>query len=475
MNSTDPRPVTTNQNQVLVVPTLASTRTNSALSLQRAFADCANDVPTETALLEILHTLSVEAQSRLLGHWQLWARDDQLPPPLTGEGWRNWLVLGGRGAGKTRAGAEWVRAMALGETYATDQPARRIALVAETQHDARSVMVEGISGLMSVHAAVDRPTYEPSKGQLTWPNGSIAQLFSGDDPDGLRGPQFDAAWCDELAKWRRGDATFDMLQFALRLGSRPRQLITTTPRNCPLLTRIMGDSMTITTRAATSANAANLAPSFLAEMQRRYAGTALGRQELDGEIITEIAGALWRQDWIERMRVDQAPDLVRIVVALDPPVTSTKSSDACGIVVAGVGEDGRGYVLADRTIQGHEPNVWARATIAAYRDFNADRIVAEANQGGDMVVSVLRQVDDAVPITKVHATRGKWLRAEPVAALYAEGRVAHVGVLAKLEDQMCSYGGGGFSGRSPDRLDALVWALTALMLDRRPRPSVRML
>ena len=204
MNSTDPRPVTTNQNQVLVVPTLASTRTNSALSLQRAFADCANDAPTETALLELLHTLSVEAQSRLLGHWQLWARDDQLPPPLTGEGWRNWLVLGGRGAGKTRAGAEWVRAMALGETYATDQPARRIALVAETQHDARSVMVEGISGLMSVHAAVDRPTYEPSKGQLTWPNGSIAQLFSGDDPDGLRGPQFDAAWCDELAKWRHG-------------------------------------------------------------------------------------------------------------------------------------------------------------------------------------------------------------------------------------------------------------------------------
>ncbi len=443
--------------------------------MRHAFISCANDAQAETLVEAILADWSDAELEAVHADWQLWARDDQLPPLLEDDGWRSWLVLGGRGAGKTRAGAEWVRAMALGETYATDQPARRIALVAETQHDARSVMVEGISGLMSVHAADDRPTFEPSKGQLTWPNGSIAQLFSGDDPDGLRGPQFDAAWCDELAKWRRGDATFDMLQFALRLGSRPRQLITTTPRNCPLLTRIMADPMTITTRSATAANAANLAPSFLAEMQRRYAGTALGRQELDGEIITEIAGALWRQDWIERMRVEQAPDLVRIVVALDPPVTSTKSSDACGIVVAGLGEDGRGYVLADRTIQGHQPHVWARATIAAYRDFNADRIVAEANQGGDMVVSVLRQVDDTVPIVKVHATRGKWLRAEPVAALYAEGRVAHVGRLPQLEEQMCSFGGGGFAGRSPDRLDALVWALTALMLDTKARPRVRML
>ena len=395
------------------------------MNLRNAFKDCANDAPSDEAGAAIRALLAEAFGDRpashlaiVLANWQLWARDDQLPPVLAGDGWRNWLVLGGRGAGKTRAGAEWVRALALGHAYATDQPASRIALVAETYHDARSVMVEGVSGLLSVHTHNDQPLFEPSRNQLTWPNGAIAQLFSGDDPAGLRGPQFDAAWCDELAKWRRGEETWDMLQFALRLGSRPRQMVTTTPRNCPLLTRILADPMTVMTRAATAANAANLAPSFVAEMQRRYAGTALGRQELDGEIITEIAGALWRQDWIERLRISAAPELVRVVVALDPPVTSTKASDACGIVVAGLGEDGRGYVLADRTIQGFEPHVWARATIAAYRDFKADRIVAEANQGGDMVVSVLRQVDDTVPVRKVHATRGKWLRAEPVAALY---------------------------------------------------------
>jgi phage terminase large subunit-like protein len=413
--------------------------------------------------------------TRALAHWRLCARKDQLAPALDGDGWRTWLILGGRGAGKTRAGAEWVRAMALGEPSVTDRPARRIALVAETHHDARSVMVEGVSGLLAVHGEAERPLYEPSKSQILWPNGAIAQLFSGDDPNGLRGPQFDVAWCDELAKWRRAEETWDNLQFALRLGSRPRQLVTTTPRNIALLRKIIADPMTVVTRAATVANAANLAPSFVAEMQRRYAGTILGRQELEGEIITEVAGALWRADWLEALRVAAAPELTRIVVALDPPATATQASDACGIVVAGLGEDGRGYVLADRTLQGRQPHEWARAAIAAYHDFKADRLVAEANQGGEMVVSVLRQVDADVPITKVHATRGKWLRAEPVAALYAEGRVLHVGVFAQLEEQMCSFGGGGGGGRSPDRLDALVWALTALMLERPARPSVRVL
>ena len=412
---------------------------------------------------------------QVLADWQVWARDDQLPPPLADAGWRTWLILGGRGAGKTRTGAEWVRSMALGEPQVTDRPARRIALIAETHHDCRAVMVEGVSGLLSVHRPGERPLYEPSKNQIIWPNGSIAQLFSGEDPDGLRGPQFDAAWCDELAKWKRATATWDMLQFALRLGTSPRQLVTTTPRNIPLLGMLMADPMTVVTRSATVANAANLAPSFLTEMRRRYAGTALGRQELDGEIITEVAGALWRTDWLDDQRVATAPELTRVVVALDPPVTATQTSDACGIVVAGIGEDGRGYVLADRTVQGRQPSEWARAAIAAFHDFKADRLVAEANQGGEMVVSVLRQVDATVPITKVHATRGKWLRAEPVAALYAEGRVLHVGTFAALEAQMCAFGGPGGSARSPDRLDALVWALTALLLDRPSRPSVRMI
>ncbi len=416
-----------------------------------------------------------EELASLLGDWPVWARDDQLPPPIAGDGWRTWLILGGRGAGKTRAGAEWVRALALGHGYATATPARRIALVAETHHDARSVMVEGVSGLLSVHTDADRPTFEPSNSRLIWPNGAIAQLFSGEDPEALRGPQFDAAWCDELAKWRRAEATWDMLQFALRLGPNPRQLVTTTPRNIPLLAKLLADPMTVTTRAATAANAENLAASFMTEMRRRYAGTALGRQELDGEIITELAGALWRPDWLDEGRISTAPELGRIVVALDPPVTATQSSDACGIVVAGLGENGRGYVLADRTIQGRMPHEWARAAIAAYHDFRADRIVAEANQGGEMVVSVLRQVDATVPITKVNATRGKYLRAEPVAALYAEGRVAHVGRFDQLEAQMCAFGADGAGSRSPDRLDALVWALTDLMLTTTPRPGMRML
>jgi phage terminase large subunit-like protein len=446
-------------------------------SLRHVLRVCANDPSSElaTRFRRVIKTRSAARIDEILHGWQIWARDDQLPPPLDGDGWRSWLILGGRGAGKTRAGAEWVRAMALGEPHVTTEPARRIALVAETYHDARSVMVEGVSGLLAVHHGRDRPVFEPSRNQLVWPNGSIAQLFSGEDPDGLRGPQFDAAWCDEIAKWKRAEAAWDMLQFALRLGTQPRQLVTTTPRNIPLLTRLMADPMTKFERVPTSANAKNLAPSFMAEVQRRYAGTALGRQELEAEIITEVAGALWRADWLDEVRVDKAPEMMRIVVALDPPVTANESSDACGIVVAGVGEDGRGYVLADRTIQGRQPHEWARAAIAAYRDFAADRIVAEANQGGEMVVSVLRQADPNVPITKVHATRGKWLRAEPVAALYAEGRVMHVGRFAKLEEQMCAFGGGGAGGRSPDRLDALVWALTALMLNRPARPSVRVL
>ena len=441
------------------------------------FSACASASPADFAA-EVARLVADWPGQRLrtmLADWQLWARDDQLPPPVEDAGWRCWVILGGRGAGKTRAGAEWVRAMALGKPYATTSPARRIALVGETHHDVRSVMVEGVSGIMSVHHDADRPVLEASNHRLIWPNGSIAQLFSADDPDSLRGPQFDAAWCDELAKWRRAEATWDMLQFALRLGQQPRQLVTTTPRNIPLLVQLLADPMTVVSRAPTVANAENLAPSFVAELQRRYGATALGRQELDGEIITEVAGALWRREWLDEMRVATAPDLVRIVVALDPPVTATQASDACGIVVAGVGEDGRGYVLDDRTVRGRQPHEWARAAIAAYHDHRADRIVAEANQGGEMVVSVLRQVDGTVPVSKVHATRGKWLRAEPVAALYAEGRVAHAGRFDRLEAEMCSFGGATFAGHSPDRLDALVWALTALMLDRPRRPQIRVL
>jgi phage terminase large subunit-like protein len=429
-------------------------------------------------LARVLAELSAEEIEALYYDWVLWARDDQLPPELAHSGapWRVWLVLGGRGAGKTRAGAEWVRAKALGIVPLGAVPARRIALLGETLADARRVMVEGVSGLLAVHAPHERPHFEISKLELVWPTGTIAQLFSAEDPDSLRGPQFDAAWCDELAKWRLGTEVWDMLQFALRLGPSPQVAVTTTPRPIPLLKKLMDDSSTVVARTATADNAVNLAPTFIAEMERRYAHTALGRQELMGEIVEDWAGSLWRRDWIEVHRVEKCPELASVVVAVDPPVTATASSDACGIVIAGVAADGRAYVAADRSLEGREPHVWARAAIAAYRDFLADRVVAEVNQGGDLVVSVLREIDPFVPVRKVRATRGKWLRAEPVAALYAEGRVSHVGRFDVLEDQMCAFGADGLAkGRSPDRVDALVWALTDLVLDRRTPPRIRML
>lgn len=428
-------------------------------------------------LREDLSELTPAQLELILAHWPLWARPDQLPPAATsgGESWRVWLILGGRGAGKTRAGAEWVRMKAL-DRAAGDAPGRRIALVGETFADVRRVMIEGQSGLLAVHHASERPRFEPSKGQLIWPSGAIAQVFSAEDPDSLRGPQFDAAWCDEVAKWRHPQRTWDMLQFALRLGEHPQMVATTTPRSTPFLKKLIADAGTVVTRAATADNADNLAPSFVAEMTRRYHGTALGRQELLGELVDDTSGALWRRDWIETQRVDAAPELSAIVVAVDPPVTATAASDACGIVVAGLGPDGRAYVVADRTLQGREPQVWARAVIAAYGDFLADRVVAEVNQGGDLVVTVLKQIDASVAVRTVRATRGKWLRAEPVAALYAEGRVAHVGRFEALEDQMCAFGADGLAkGRSPDRLDALVWALTDLIVDAAARPAVRRL
>jgi phage terminase large subunit-like protein len=432
---------------------------------------------TSAEILAVLAELDAETLEFHLHDWLVLARDDQLPPPGEPHGppWSTWLILGGRGAGKTRAGAEWVRAQALGIPPFAARPVERIALVGETMHDVRSFMVEGVSGLLSVHPNGHRPCFEPSRNQLVWPNGAIAQLFSAEDPDSLRGPQFGAAWADEIAKWRYGEAVWDMLQLALRLGDAPRAVATTTPRPVPLLRRLLADETVAVTRAKTSDNAVNLAPSFVAEMSRRFAGTVLGRQELDGELVEDVAGALWRRAWIETQRAPAAPELGRIVVAVDPPVTATEKSDACGIVIAGRGLDGRAYVLADRSLAGRSPDVWARAAVAAYRDFEADCIVAEVNQGGDLVAGVLRQVHAAIPVRKVRATRGKWIRAEPIAALYAEGRVVHVGTFDRLEDEMCAFGAGGLKGRSPDRMDALVWALTDLMLDCPERPGIRVL
>jgi phage terminase large subunit-like protein len=409
---------------------------------------------------------------RLRYDFKVWAREDQLPPERAqgGGDWTIWLMLGGRGAGKTRAGAEWVRSIA--EEPADTKP--RIALVGETLDDARKVMVEGVSGLLAVHPPEAQPDYEPSKRQVTWPSGAIAQLFSADDPESLRGPQFTHAWCDELGKWAKPDAAWAMLQFGLRLGAQPRQMVTTTPRPIPLLKALLADPLCAVTRVKTEANAANLAPNFIKAIVARYRGTRLGRQELDAELLEDRPDTLFPRALIEACRVGAVPELRRVVVAVDPPASSGRHADACGIIVASLGADGRGYVLADRTLERARPIDWARAVCRAFRHYEADRIVVETNQGGDLVEAVLRQVDASVPVKNVRAMRGKWLRAEPVAALYEQGRVAHIGALPSLEDEMSDFGPDGLSGgRSPDRVDALVWALTDLMLRAPADPRVR--
>jgi phage terminase large subunit-like protein len=306
----------------------------------------------------ILPHLSRDERADLHAAWQGWARDDQVPDRAPPQGWHCWLVLGGRGAGKTRAGAEWVKAKVEGQDW-TGKPAKRLALIAATHDDARKVMVEGVSGLMAVHEDEWRPSFAPSKRLLTWPNGAVAQLFSAEEPDQLRGPQFDAAWCDELAKWRYPQAAWDMLQFGLRLGHDPQVVVTTTPRPIGLIKKLIADERVLKTSASTWKNGGYLAKSFLDQMKERYQGTRLGRQELEAELIDDDPDALFRRDWIEAKRVPSAPELRRVVVAIDPPAGRGPRANACGIVCAGLGSDGRGYVLDDRSVQGKTPAQWA--------------------------------------------------------------------------------------------------------------------
>ncbi len=405
----------------------------------------------------------------LNNQWLYWARPDQQLPP-EGVDFRNWLILGGRGAGKTRAGAEWVRALAMGYFEPVFRRCQRIAIVAANFDEARLVMIEGVSGLLAIHPEHERPRFEPSKRTVTWKNGTVAQVFSAEEPEGLRGPQFDAAWCDELAKWKKADAAWMNLQMALRLGDVPQAIITTTPRPTKLIRTLMKDAGTVVTRSRTLDNAGHLAPSFLKDVLVRYGNTNLGRQELDGELISDDPDALWKRETIEALRVKCAPELLRIVVAVDPPASSGEKANACGIVCVGLGRDGRCYVLDDASVKRMRPLQWAKRVVELFETREADRIVAEVNQGGDMVRAVIAQVNPDVPITTVHASRGKRARAEPVAALYEQGRVCHVGVFRDLEDEMCAVIG---EGASPDRLDALVWAVTELLLKKRVEPKVR--
>jgi phage terminase large subunit-like protein len=435
-----------------------------------------------------------------IARWRNWARPGQLPPD--GE-WRIWLLMAGRGYGKTRAGAEWVHHLA-------EEPGRRIAIVAATEEEGRRVMIEGASGLVACAADDSHPEWEPSRGTLTWPSGAQAFLYSGANPEGLRGPEHDYAWCDEIAKWTQPQAAWDNLMFGLRRGRYPRALATTTPRPIPLLRALLGRADVAVTSGRTRDNAM-LAQTFIDYTTGLYAGTRLGRQELDGELIEDLEGALWTREMVEKGRVEPflpgtgrwqrealtegarhlargtlhqpsagppprpGEDLKRIIVGVDPPASA--GGDACGIVVCGVDREGLGYVLDDRSARGMAPEGWAREVVRAAQDWGAERVVAETNQGGEMVESVLRSVDSALPVRPARARYGKGRRAEPVSALFARGKAKFAGVFAELEDELCGMTSAGYEGpgRSPDRADAMVWAMSELMLGVRREPRIRFL
>lgn len=414
-----------------------------------------------------LATLPAEELAALEYAWPVWARPDQLPPP--GD-WRTWLLLGGRGSGKTRSAAEWVR----GEMESGRR--RQLGIVGPTADALRRIQVEGPSGILSTAPPWCRPSYEPSSRRIVWPSGGVAHLFSAEEPDRLRGPNLDGAWCDEMTSWANAPDCWDMLQMALRLpgplGDVPRALVSTTPKPQPLLKQIIAAPSTVVTKARTSDNAVNLDASTLQYLKEKYGGSTLGRQELDAELLEDAEGALWTRALINGCRISprHAPgNYQRIVVAVDPSGGSGENNDECGIMVAALGYDGAGYVLEDHSGR-YTPDQWARRAVAAYNECEADRIVAEANFGGAMVEATLRAVSPNVPVRLVHASRGKAIRAEPIVALYEQSRVHHVGEFPELEDQLCQWEPRGREP-SPDRLDALVWALSELMVSQQSAVS----
>jgi phage terminase large subunit-like protein len=448
-----------------------------------------------------IEKLTVDDALKLDADFETWAHENQLPP--NGEGWRTWLMMAGRGFGKTRAGAEWIFRLANGK------PKVRVALVGATIADARSIMVEGVSGLLTIARRYRRKlSWEPSLGRLKWPNGSEAQLFSGDNADGLRGPEHDFGWADELAKWRQPEDAWMNLQFGLRRGQRPRALITTTPRPMVLLRKIDEDPLTISTRGRTSDNI-NLDEKVIEVLTATYGGTRIGAQELDGVLLQEVEGALWPRELIEKARIPQilprtgrwqaegltegAPstihssvngppprsgeDFDRIVIGVDPPAGATEDCDACGIVVVG-SRQSKLYVLEDATVRGLSPEGWASRVAAAAARWDTGQVVAEANNGGAMVESVLKAADLGLSVRLVHASRGKCARAEPIALRFERGDAFFAGEFPQLEAQLGGMiAGGGYEGpgRSPDRADAMVWAMTVLSETRSGVPRVRWL
>jgi phage terminase large subunit-like protein len=416
--------------------------------------------------------LQADEQDYVMRNWLGTARRDQVGPK--GSDWAVWLVLGGRGSGKTRTGAEWV-------LERVRRGAKRIALVAPTLHDAREVMLGGDSGLLRIGFRHERARYEPTRRRVVFPgkpgqSPAIAYLFSAHDPDRLRGPQFDCAWGDEFCAWADPDAVLSNLRLGLRLGQNPQLCLSSTPRPLPLLDTLLSNSGTRITRSRTFDNAVNLAPGFIEAMAETYGGSALGRQELDGEIVRDHPGAIFNRADIDQARLITPPPLDRILVALDPPATSGERADRCGLVVVGRHGEGReaeAYILRDASLARAAPNIWAERAIALYHSYEADGILAESNQGGEMIETVIHQIDPDVPVLRRHATRSKRGRAAPVGLLYARGRVHHVGIMSALEDELCAFGGPHQKG-SPDRMDALVWGVSELLLNR-SEPRLRFL
>lgn len=424
------------------------------------------------AIISDIYAMDEQSLDFNLEEKQAWTnirRLDQIPPERE---WLIWLLLGGRGAGKTRTGAEWVRQQ-------IKAGKRRIALVAPTYSDAREVMINGESGLLNIDYEDDEPPeYISSRRRLEWKEkGAVAYVFSAEDPDGLRGPQFDCAWADEFCAWAYPEDTLSNLRMGLRLGEEPKLVITTTPKPLPALKTLMAEPGVTVTRAATKDNEANLSPAFIKSIYEIYGGTRLGRQELNGEILEDREGALWTRTMIDRALVCAAPSgIQKTVVAIDPPASSGARADACGLVVAarvGFGPQARVYILHDGTVQGLKPNKWAALAVELWRAWDADYLLAEVNQGGEMVKSVLDAIGEQAPVRTVYASKSKVARAEPVAALYEQGKVKHAGSFPKLEDELCRMGAHEGTKKSPDRADALVWAVTDLLLKPRNHPQVR--
>lgn len=423
-------------------------------------------------VVSILKRMDPKKAEELKFTWRFWARPEQIAP--NGD-WNIWLINAGRGFGKTRAGVEWVR------EKVRQGGQKRIAAVAATNSDIERVMVKGESGFLACCSPSDKtvngvklgmPEWSPTKRTLTWENGAQVQFFSAEEPERLRGPQFHHAWCDELCAWNKDRDTWDMLQFCLRLGSHPQVCITTTPKPTKLLREITKNPKTVVTSGSTFDNSANLASTYLEAVRTQYEGTRLGRQELFAEVLDEASGALWTRGMLAECEIDaeDVPELVRVVVSVDPAVSANAESDMTGMIVAGMDLNGTCYILADHTDR-YTPEQWATKAVELYNEYEADCIVAERNQGGEMVRHTLMTVDETVPIRMVHASRGKFARAEPVSSLYERGKVRHVKGLDALEDQLVQWEPLGSIG-SPDRLDALVWAITNLALKNVAKPSL---